>query len=50
MAHLAERHKYILDSMAQNGLIKVSELAEKLGVTPTTIRKDLNALDRRAHV
>lgn len=47
MAHLAERHKYILDSMAQNGLIKVSELAEKLGVTPTTIRKDLNALESK---
>ncbi len=47
MAHLAERHKYILDSMARNDLIKVSELAEKLGVTPTTIRKDLNALESK---
>ena len=47
MSKLAERHKHILDAMARDGLVKVADLAESLGVTPTTIRKDLNILESK---
>ena len=47
MTSIAERHKYILDNINQKGFVKVAELAEALGVTPTTIRKDLNILESR---
>ena len=47
MTSIAERHKYILDNINQKGFVKVADLAEALGVTPTTIRKDLNTLESR---
>ena len=47
MTSIAERHKYILDNINQKGFVKVADLAEALGVTPTTIRKDLNILESR---
>lgn len=47
MAGLAERRKYILDSIVRDGLVKVADLAATLGVTQTTIRKDLNYLEEQ---
>ncbi len=45
MSNLAERRKYILDNIFQNGFVKVADLAEALGVTQATIRKDLTDLE-----
>lgn len=45
MSAIAERRKYILDSIVREGFVKVSVLAETFGVTQTTIRKDLNYLE-----
>lgn len=45
MTRIAERRKYILDSIVKDGLVKVADLASTLGVTQTTIRKDLNHLE-----
>ncbi|GAA3265661.1 hypothetical protein GCM10020258_33650 [Sphingomonas yabuuchiae] len=41
---VASRHAAILDVARRTGSVSVDELAEKLGVTPQTIRKDLNIL------
>ena len=54
MATIEQRRKYILDQIVKDGFVKVSDLAESLGVTQTTIRKDLNYLEsqgvlQRAH-
>lgn len=54
MSTIGQRRKYILDHIVKDGFVKVSELAESLGVTQTTIRKDLNFLEaqgvlQRAH-
>ncbi len=54
MSTIGKRRKYILDHIVKDGFVKVSELAESLGVTQTTIRKDLNYLEaqgvlQRAH-
>ncbi len=45
MSAIAERRKYILDSIVKEGFVKVSALADKFGVTQTTIRKDLTHLE-----
>lgn len=45
MSSIAERRKFILDSISDKGFVKVSDLAEALDVTPTTIRKDLTFLE-----
>lgn len=47
MSSLAERRKYILESIVKDGFVKVSDLAEKFGVTQTTIRKDLTHLEEK---
>lgn len=54
MSTINERRRYILDQIAKDGFVKVAELAKALGVTPVTIRKDLNYLEtygvlQRAH-
>ena len=54
MSTIEQRRKYILDHIVKDGFVKVSDLAESLGVTQTTIRKDLNYLEsqgvlQRAH-
>lgn len=38
------RHQHILDSLRRNGQVRVTSLAEELGVSEMTIRRDLNAL------
>jgi DeoR family transcriptional regulator of aga operon len=45
MSTIGQRRKYILDQIAKDGFVKVAELAKSLGVTPVTIRKDLNYLE-----
>ena len=45
MTSVAERRRFILDKIFQNGFVRVSDLAEALGVTQTTIRKDLTHLE-----
>ena len=41
-----QRHKKILD-LLQHGRITIPDTAEKLGVTPMTIRRDLRELEKR---
>ena len=43
MISIAERHKYIKEQLVKNGFIRVLDIAEQLGVTGATIRKDLVA-------
>ena len=45
MISIAERHKYIKDQLAKNGFIRVLDIADQLGVTGATIRKDLRILE-----
>jgi DeoR family transcriptional regulator, aga operon transcriptional repressor len=47
MISIAERHKFILDSLKQNGYIKVADMANSLEVTTVTIRKDLKYLEEK---
>jgi DeoR family transcriptional regulator, aga operon transcriptional repressor len=42
---IAERHKYILVELSQNGFVSVAELSKDLDVTMVTIRKDLKVLE-----
>lgn len=54
MSTIGQRRKFILDHILKDGFVKVSELADLLGVTQTTIRKDLTYLEsqgllQRAH-
>lgn len=42
---IAERHKFILDQLQQEGFISVSDLSNSLKVTKVTIRKDLKLLE-----
>ena len=42
------RHARILDLAREHGRVSVETLADTLGVTPQTIRKDLTLLERRA--
>lgn len=42
---LTERHNLILELLAQEGSVPVSELAERLNVSSVTIRKDLTLLE-----
>lgn len=41
MISIAERHKYIKEQLSKNGYVRVLDVAEQLGVTGATIRKDL---------
>lgn len=47
MRGIRERRQFILDTIFDQGFVKVSVLAEKFGVTQTTIRKDLNYLEEK---
>lgn len=44
---IAERHKLILERLAQFGFVRVNDLAEELNVTTVTLRSDLKALEER---
>ena len=41
-----KRHKIILDMLQEKRSITVSEIKDKLGISESTIRRDLNSLDR----
>ncbi len=45
MTTIAERRKFILDSIFKDGFVKVANLADVLQVTQATIRKDLTHLE-----
>lgn len=47
MSSIAERRKYIIDSITEKGFVKVADLADELEVTPATIRKDLTILEKQ---
>lgn len=47
MLSIAERHRFILDSLNKNGFIKVAEISTQLDVTKVTIRKDLKLLEKK---
>jgi DeoR family glycerol-3-phosphate regulon repressor len=47
-ALVARRHAHILDLARRTGSVAVETLAGDLGVTPQTIRRDLNLLARRS--
>ncbi|WP_317044825.1 DeoR/GlpR family DNA-binding transcription regulator [Chitinophaga eiseniae] len=48
MINIAERHKYILDKLAEKGYVNVVELCKELDVSGVTIRKDLKLLEDKA--
>ena len=39
-----QRRAYLLDALARTGSVRVGELADELGVTPITIRRDITQL------
>ena len=41
----AERRQYILNELYKNKAVAINELAEELGVTTMTIRRDLHLLE-----
>ncbi len=45
MRGISKRRQSIIDAILDQGVVRVSFLAEKFGVTQTTIRKDLNYLE-----
>ena len=45
MISIAERHKYIKEQLQAKGFVSVNDLADQLGVTGATIRKDLRILE-----
>lgn len=45
-----ERHEHILTALGRSGRVSVADLADRLHVTPETIRRDLDALERAGHV
>ncbi|MDR2680500.1 MAG: DeoR/GlpR family DNA-binding transcription regulator [Tannerella sp.] len=47
MASIAERHKYILDTLQREGFVKVTDVASALNVTAATIRNDLKFLEEK---
>lgn len=47
MTSIAERHKYILDSLQKEGFLKVTDAANSLNVTTATIRNDLKFLEEK---
>lgn len=47
MKSVYQRHQYILDQLKKNSYARVVDLAEQLGVSVVTIRKDLRVLESR---
>lgn len=45
MQSIAERHKFILDSLNKFGFVRITDIATELGVTKVTIRKDIKILE-----
>ena len=47
MLSVAERHKYILDHLNKYGFVRITDVANELGVTKVTIRKDVKILEAK---
>ena len=47
MSSIAERHKYILDKLNEYGFIRITDVADELGVTKVTIRNDVKILESK---
>ena len=47
MLSIAERHKYILDNLNKYGFVRITDVANELGVTKVTIRKDVKILESK---
>jgi len=47
MLSVAERHKYILDRLNKYGFVRITDVANELGVTKVTIRKDVKLLESK---
>ncbi|MDR2039574.1 MAG: DeoR/GlpR family DNA-binding transcription regulator [Bacteroidales bacterium] len=47
MGNLPQRHKAILDELAKEGYLKVTDLSKKFEVSAVTIRKDIKDMERR---
>ncbi len=47
MLSIAERHKYILDHLSKYGFVRITDVANELGVTKVTIRKDVKILESK---
>ena len=47
MLSIAERHKYILDTLNAHGFVRITDIANELGVTKVTIRKDVKILESK---
>ena len=47
MLSIAERHIYILEKLDKYGFIRITDVAEELGVTKVTIRKDVKILESK---
>lgn len=47
MLSIAERHKYILDNLNRYGFVRITDVANELGVTKVTIRKDVKILESK---
>lgn len=45
-----ERQKFILKLLTENGQVTTNELCEKLGVSPATVRADLNKLEKEHRI
>ncbi|MCD8312889.1 MAG: DeoR/GlpR family DNA-binding transcription regulator [Bacteroidales bacterium] len=45
MLSIAERHNYILEKLAKQGYVRITDIAEELGVTKVTIRSDFKVLE-----
>lgn len=45
-----ERQEKILDRLRQNGSVKVTVLAKDMGISESTIRRDINELDRQGRL
>jgi len=43
----ASRRDFILDALARTGSVRVSQLQDELGVTPVTLRRDLQQLEQQ---
>jgi len=48
--HLQDRWKLIIDELSSERVTSVDELTERLGVSPATIRRDLNELHELGHL
>ncbi len=45
MLSIAERHNYILDKLTKQGFVRITDIADELGVTKVTIRNDFKILE-----